>query len=130
MAIQLSDVTLIINETPVGIIPNSLSYTEGLGEQTIRAVSIGGGATEQVYANNLENNYANVKFEMPTTIENIKLARSWKTNQNANAIQMSGTAGGADFTKNISQAALTADYEVPIGTEANISIELMGNTAI
>jgi len=129
MAIQLSDVTLEIAEETVGIIPNSLSYTEGLGEQKLRAVSIGGGATEQVYANDLESNFSVVKFEMPTTIENVKLARKWKSSGNANFISMSGTVGGADFTKTIASAALTADYEVPIGTEANISIEMMGKTA-
>ncbi len=129
MAIQLSDVTLEIAEETVGIIPNSLSYTEGLGEQKLRAVSIGGGATEQVYANDLETNFSVVKFEMPTTIENVKLARKWKSSGNANFISMSGTVGGTDFTKTISEAALTADYEVPIGTEANISIEMMGKTA-
>ena len=129
MAIQLSDVTLEIGDETVGIIPNSLTYTEGLGEQKVRAVSIGGGSVEQVYANDLEGAISTVKFEMPTTIENVSLARLWKTSGNSNFVRMSGSAGGSDFTKSIASAALTADYEVPIGTEANISIEMMGETA-
>jgi len=130
MAIQLSDAALLVNDEAIGIIPNSLVFTEGLGEQKIRAVSIGGGATEQVFANDLETNYAMVKFDMPTTPENVALARSWKTNGNGNVAQIAGETAEGQLTRTITQAALTADYEIPIGTEANISIEMQGNTAI
>ena len=128
--IQLTDAAVLVNDEAVGIIPNSLSFTEGLGEQKIRAVSIGGGATEQVFANDLETNYSMVKFEMPTTPENVTLARSWKTNGNGNVVAIAGETPEGQLTRTFTQAALTADYEVPIGTEANISIEMQANTAI
>lgn len=130
MSIQLTDAALLVNDEAIGIIPNSLSYTEGLGEQKIRVVSIGGGATEQVFANDLETNYSMVKFEIPTTPENVALARSWKSSGNTNKISIAGKTAEGQLTRTISQAALTVDYEVPIGTEANISIEMQGNTAI
>jgi len=130
MSIQLSDAALLVNDEAIGIIPNSLTFTEGLGEQKVRAVSIGGGAVEQVYANDLETNFSMVQFEMPTTPENISLARSWKTNGNGNVVTIAGETAEGQLTRVFTQAALTGNYEVPIGTEANISIEMHGNTAI
>lgn len=110
--------------------PNSLMYTEGLGEQKVRAVSIGGGRTEQVYANDLETNFSVVKFSIPTTPENIALARSWKTNRNQNVVQIAGSTPEGDLTRTFTGAALTKNYEVNIATESDIEIEFQANASI
>jgi hypothetical protein len=128
--IQLSDATVIVNNEAVGIVPNSLSFTEGLGEQNVRAVSIGGGKTEQVFARNVETNFSTVKFELPTTPENVALARAWKTLGNGNVVQIAGVTAEGTLTRTFVQAALTGDYEVNIGTEANVEIEFKASTAI
>jgi hypothetical protein len=129
VAIQLTDVTVIVNNETVGIIPNSLSWTEGFGEQAVRAVSIGGGKTEQVFANDLETNYSKVSFELPTTVGNTDLAREWKTNTNANVVSVMAENADGRVVRTFTQAALTADYEVETGPDANIAIEFMTNSA-
>ena len=128
--IQLTDAAVVANNEVVGIVPNSLKFTEGLGEQAVRAVSIGGGKTEQIYARNLETNFAKLMFDLPTTPENIELARQWKTNGNANVFEVAGETPEGSTTRVFTQAALVGDYEVEIGSEGNISIELKANTAI
>ncbi len=128
--IQLTDATITANDEAVGVMPNSVSYTEGFGEQVVRAVSIGGGKTEQVFANNLETNFSTLKFSIPSTYGNIKLARSWKANANRNVFQIAGSTVEGDVTRTFSAAALINDYEVPIGTEADIEIEIRSNSAI
>lgn len=128
--IQLTDATVLVNNEAVGVIPNSVMFTEGLGEQVVRAVSIGGGKVEQVYARNLETNFSKVKFSMPTTPETVRLARQWKTSGNQNVVQIAGSTPEGTVTRTFTGAALTADYEVPIGTEENIEIEFMANAAI
>ena len=128
--IQLVDAAVLINNEAVAITPNSLKFTEGLGEQTMRAASIGGGKTEQLYAEDIETKYATIMFDLPTTPENIELARSWKANSNNNLVSLSGRTAEKDFTRTFSQAALLSDYEIEIGTEGNISIEFKANTPV
>ncbi len=128
--IQLTDATVLVNNEVVGIMPNTLVYTEGLGEQTIRAVSIGEGKTEQVFARDLETAISMVKFEVPTTPENIALARQWKGNENQNVVQIAGRTAEGELTRTFSGAALVGDYEVQIGTETSIELEFKGSVSI
>lgn len=130
MPIQLTDATVIANNEVIGIIPNSLKWTEGFGEQTQRAMSIGGGKTEQVYANNVETNIGKLMFSLPSTVQNIALARQWKANQNQNVFQVAGETVDGDVTRTFTSAAVTNDFEVPVGTEANIELEIQGNAPI
>ena len=128
--IQVTDAAAIVNSEAVAIVPNSLEFDEGLGEQVVRAMSTGEGKTEQVWANNLETNIGMVKFSIPSTIENIALAKTWKTNKNRNVVQIAGSTDDGDLARTFTQAALTANYKVPIGTEADIEIEFMANAPI
>ena len=130
MGVQVADAAVQVNNNTVAIIPNTLAYTEGKGEQTIRAASAGGGQVEQIYANNVESNFSMVKFELPATVENIELAREWKSNANANLVQLAGSTPEGRVTRTFSQAALLSDYEVPLGSDTNISIEFKSNPAI
>lgn len=128
--IQLTDATLLINNEAIAIIPSSLKFTEGLGEQTMRAASTGGGETETVFSNNVETNISDLMFELPTTPENIRLARSWKTNQDRNAATIAGSTPEGDVTRTFTKAALVNNYEVAIGSETNIPIEFKANKTI
>ena len=128
---QLSDATILVNNEVVIVVPNSVEFDEGLGEQKVRAGSVGGGQTEQIYARDVETNFSGVKFSLHTTPDNVKLARSWKTNSNQNVVAIAGsTSDGKTMTRTFTQAALTGNYKIPIGTEADIEIEFMANTAI
>lgn len=128
--IQLTDAAVIVNNESVGVKPNSVEFDEGRGEQKIRPVSIGEGKTEQVFANDLETNVAMVKFAIPSTVENIALALGWKNNKNRNVIQLAGRTDDGTMTRTFTQAALTANYKIPIGTEADIELEFMANPPI
>ena len=130
MSEQLSNAAVIVNNVPVAIIPNTLAFTEGLGEQNIRAASSGGGQTEQVFSENIEMRYSTVKFELPGTIENIALARGWKVNKNQNLIQISGRTSDGTLSRTFSQAALLTDYEVPLSSDGNITLEFRSNPAV
>ena len=128
--IQVTDATLLVNNEAVGIVPNTLVFTEGKGEQSVRAMSTGGGGVEQVFANNLETNFSTIKFSLPVTIDNVKLAKGWKVNGNQNVVQIAGFTVDGDLTRTFTQAALINDYEVAIGTETDIEIEMNANAAI
>ena len=130
MSIQVTNAAILVNNEAVGIVPNSCEFDEGKGEQRVRVVSIGEGKTEQVYAEDLETNVGGVKFSIPSTTENIALALSWKVNKNRNVVGLAGSTDDGDLARTFTQAALTANYKVPLGTEADIEIEFMANSPI
>jgi hypothetical protein len=130
MPIQIADATVLVNDEVVGVLPNTVSFTEGLGEQKSRAVSIGGGKTEQVTSNDVETNYSMVKFEMPVTVDVVKLAKVWKTNGNANVVQITSQNVEGSMTRSFAEAMLTSDYEVNIGSETSLAVEFKTNASI
>jgi hypothetical protein len=129
MAVQLSNPTVLVNNVQVAVKPNSVVYDEGLGEQTIRAASTGGGSVEQVYSRNVETEFGMVKFEMASTIDNIKLQREWKVAQNQNLVQVFGRTADGDVSRTFTQAAVLNAIEVPLGSDADIAIEFKSNPA-
>ena len=130
MGVQVSDAAVVVNNNTVAITPNSLMFTEGFGEQTVRAASAGGGQVEQIFANNIESNFSTVRFDMPATVGNIALAREWKTASNQNLVQIAGRTPEGNVTRTFTQASLLTDYEVALGSDTNISIEFKANPAI
>ncbi len=125
MAIQITDVAFIVNNESISTVPNTMEFDEGLGEQAVRAMSTGEGSVELVYANNLESNIGMVKVSIPSTVENIRLAKGWKVNRNRNVVTIAGSTDDGDLTRTFIEAALTQNYKIPIGTEADIEIEFM-----
>lgn len=130
MSVQLSDPTVMVNNEVIAVKPNSVKFTEGLGEQNIRAASAGGGQVVQVYSHNIESNFSRVMFEIHPSTENIELARQWKQNRNQNLIQIQGRTPEGDISRTFQQAALLSDYEVELGSDTDISLEFTSDAAI
>lgn len=130
MGVQLADAELSINNDTIAYSPNTLKYTEGRGEQNIRAASGGGGQVEQIYSNDIESNFSDISVEIPATVRNIDLALQWKENQNQNVITIVGSTPEGSLTRTFTQAALLSNYQVELGTETNISLEFKANQAV
>ncbi len=131
MQIQLSDMTVEVNNEALAIIPNTLVYNDGFGEQKVRAMSTGGGGVELVYSNDIESNIGKCNFEIASTPDNAALVRQFKVNLNTNGIRIYGsTSDGKTLTRTFTQAALVNDPEIAIGSETTISLEFMANPAI
>ena len=125
MAQALANPTIVINNVSILIAPNTAVYTEGKGEQTQRAQSGGGGTVDLVFSKNVESFMSKFNIEMFPTKENIELIRTWKSNDNANAISIVDTG----FNRSIANAALINDYEVNLGADTTISLEFVGSQA-
>ena len=127
MAVQISDAGVVVNNVGVNIMPNSLSYDEGFGEQTVTVQSAGNGKISTVYANDVETNVGMVKFSMKSTIENIALARKWKSNGNRNAVAVIAQTPDGNLTRNFSGMALVNNYEVQLSADGVMDLEFRGN---
>lgn len=124
--IRLANPTILVNNNAIAIVPNSCTYTEGLGEQKVEPQSAGGNRVETVYSEDISSRMSTFKFEVANTEYHIELLREWKLNRNANAI----SATGNTFTRTFTNMALTSNYEVSLGADTNITVEFMGDPAV
>lgn len=129
MAVQISDPSVVVNNVAVAIVPNSLEFSEGLGEQEILTQSAGGGSIEQVYSDNVETALGMVKFSMRSTVANIDLVRSWKSNRNRNAVTVTATNDDGTLTRTWTNCAIVSDYTVALSSDGEIEIEFKGDKA-
>lgn len=131
MAIALADPSVVVNNEPVAVVPNSVKFTEGAGEQTMRAASTGGGGVQQVFSNNIETNFSKVMFSVFNDIETIEDLRGWKKNSNQNVVVITGkTPDGKTLRRTFNQAAMLNDYEVALGSDTTIDVEFSSNAAV
>lgn len=130
MATQLSDASLIVNNEVWAIVPNSLVFTEGQGEQSIKAASLGGGSVEQIFSHNIETNFSMVKAELYATKDAIEDTKLVKSNLNNNVVQIVGSTPEGSITRTFTQAALLTDPEKALGTDTTIPLEFKANPAI
>lgn len=133
MAVVIANPQVEVNNVAFAIKPNSLAFTEGFGEQIVRAASAGGRSVVQIFADNIEDNFSDVKFSLDNTIENIEAARVWKTQPGVNGIVVSGTVTDGTTSKNFrrvfNKASLTNNYEVPLGADVSLDLEFKSDPA-
>ena len=130
MATQLANATVLINNQAFAIVPNTLVFTEGQGEQTIKAASTGGGGVEQIYTDDVETKFSMVKFELFATVDGIEDTKSIKSQLNNNVVQIFGNTPEGSITRTFTKAALLTDPEKALGTDTTIPVEFKSNPAI
>jgi len=131
MSIALADPSIVVNNEPVAVVPNSVKYTEGDGEQTMRAASTGAGGVQQVYSQNIETNFSKIMFELFNDIDSIEDLRGWKKNSNMNVVVLTGkTPDGKVLRRTFNQSAVLNDYEVNLGADTTINVEFSSNSAV
>ena len=129
MSEQLSDVSVEINDETFFILPNTLKFKEGFGEQSVRNQSAGNGVIDQVYSNDVETMIGDVKFEIAATVPAVNAVRAVKNNKNQNSVVITATTQDGTLTRSYANCALVNDYEVNIAADGNIELEFMGNRA-
>ncbi len=128
MTSQLNDITILVNNQQIAYTADSLSWKDGFGEYNVRNAVVGGGQTERIFSKDLASKFGMVKFTMPSTIENEANKRAWKSNDDANVVELIGPAG-SNFTKIFTESAILDDPETAAATDGNIEIEFSSNPA-
>ena len=116
----ISNPTIIVNNSPVLIMPNSVSYTEGFGEYQKRVVAAG--ATRRtVFSEDVSTAKSNIKFNLPATNDALEIVRSWKVAKDNNVIQIIDNDTG--FSRNFPKAALLTDVENNLTFDGELELE-------
>jgi hypothetical protein len=126
---EITTPTIVINNIPVFIVPNSFEFTEGTGEQAMRVASAGGASTVSVYSDDVKTHLSEVKFKVysvDASIDNIKI---WKANRAENVITASANVTG-DFTRTFNGAALLNEPKVTLGADSTVDFEWKSSPAV
>lgn len=127
MAIQtLANPTVEVNDAPIAIIPNSLSYKKGQGDKTVKAQSAGGNAIEVVISENAETKVSMVKFKMFNTKENFDMINAWTDNINGNTIRLSE----GELVESFRTMVVTSEPERMIGADGEAEITFEGTPVL
>jgi len=122
---KIVDPQVVINNDAVKVVPNSVSYTEGFGEQKSEVQSAGGGVTEKVDSQNVETALSTVKMSFFPTLANIELARSLKAGEAA----VIAITDGEGFSRTFICATLNNDPDINLGSDEQIDLEFMTQPA-
>jgi hypothetical protein len=125
---RIATPTVTIDNVVFAIVPNTFTYTEGLGEQNVRPQSSGGGSVTITVATNVETCFSSVKFSVENTQVNIEALRRVKSTSSFHVIAFFDNKLG--FTRTVQQAVLTNNYDVGLGADTPISLEFMGAPAV
>ena len=132
MTFAISDPSVVVNNEPVGIAPGTVKFTEGKGEQKMRAQSTGNGKVDAIYSQDVTTQFSMVKFELYNDIDSIEIARDWKDLLNGNVVTVTGkdVTTGKVITRTFRKAALVSDYEVEFGSESTFEVEFCSLPAV
>ena len=120
----LSVQTILVNDIPTYIVPNSIEYDTGFGEINVRSASIGGSGSTSVHTENAENKIGRVKFEMYVTEGARAAIRGWKLLVAGNRV--SGVQkGGSPFVLN--GASMTNNPTFNPTADGTVEVEFMGD---
>lgn len=124
--LTLNNPTVEVNDNPIAIVPNSLSYKKGRGEKSVKAQSAGGNAIETVVTQNAETKVSMVKFKLYPTKENFDLADVWIDNINGNTIRLSE----GELTESFRGMVTTNEPERMVGADGELEIEFQGQPVL
>ena len=128
---QLADAVVMVNDSIVQLVPDSLEMDEGLGEQKALPQSEGGGKVTQLFSNDLTTNFATISWQMRTTVDHVEQILEWKQNANRNVVNIAAEdSDGKDLTRVFTQALLGGNYKIQIQSEGVVDIEFMANAPI
>lgn len=129
MSTQLNNVFIRINNEQIAYTADSLKFSLGKGEASMRSATAGGDQVDVIFSQDLSSLVGKVSFAMPATEENIAYVRKTKNNRNQNVVELVG-ATGSSFTVTFGGMAIVNDPEYNLSSDGNIDLEFHGNPAV
>ena len=117
---QISDPSVVVNDITVNVVPNSVSYKSGKGEQSVKVQSAGNGLVSVVTSTNVETKKGMVKFSVYSTEQAIALKELWQSNGGGNVIEL----GSVNLT--MSQGTMVTDPEITLSDDGKVELEFQG----
>ena len=129
--IILSDPQITLNDDLLTIVGNSVSYTTGDGERSIKAAGTGGGKAVLTISENVESKFSTAKFAVFTTVENADIVEQAIKRLNSNVLVVSGTDPfGNNLRKTFTNAVITNNPEFNLVADGQIDVEISSDPVV
>lgn len=124
--IILVDASVEVDDEPVTIEGNSITYVEGFGESSVKAASKGGRPVI-VTSEDITTKIGKIMFEMPATVASANTSRDFRARGAGRVVKISGTdPAGNRLGRTLRQGMMTNDPDKSIQNEGKITVEFSG----
>lgn len=128
--IALSTPSVIVNNEPWNIVPNSLVYDGGEVEISVKALSAGGSKTESVHYENAEGAVSMVKFELAMTTDVDEKVAELKSNIATNVVSFVQKVAQQNVKRTFKGMSLVNRVERNTGADGTVELEFQGDQMI
>ena len=124
--IILVNASVEVDDEAITLEGNTLVLVEGQGTTTTKAASKGGRVVA-VHSEDITSKVGMIKFEMPSSIASMNLARDIKARGPGRVVRVYGTdASGQRLGRTLSQGVMSKDPEKAVQNEGKLPIEFAG----
>ena len=129
--IILNDPQVTLNDELLAIVGNSVSYTTGDGERSIKAAGTGGGKGVLTISENIETKISTAKFSVFTTVRNSDTIDQAIKRLNNNVLVIAGTDPfGNSLRKTFTNTIVTNNPEFNLASDGQIDVEISSDPVV
>ena len=129
--IILNDPQVTLNDELLAIVGNSVSFTTGDGERSIKAAGTGGGKGVLTISENVETKISTAKFSVFTTVRNSDTIEQAIKRLNNNVLVMAGTDPfGNSLRKTFTNATVMNNPEFNLQADGQIDVEMSSDPVV
>lgn len=122
--VGLSVPSILVNNVPIDIVPNSFEYEVGYGEINVRSASVGGGSSTTIHTEDAENKIGMCKFQLFITDTSRAAIAGWKLLIAGNVISAVQN-GASPFVLN--GASMTNNPTFAASADGTVEVEFKGD---
>lgn len=127
----LSDPQVTLNDELLAIVGNSVSYTTGDGERSVKAAGTGGGKPVLTISENVETKISTAKFGVFATAQNADTIEQAIKRLNNNVLVIAGTDPfGNSIRKTFTNALVMNNPEFNLQQDGQIDVEMSSDPAV
>jgi len=115
----------------LAVVGNSVSYTTGEGERSLKAAGTGGGKGVLTISENIETKISTAKFSVFSTVENVDLIDQSIKRLNNNVLVIAGTDRfGNSLRKTFTNSVITNNPEFNLQQDGQIDVEISSDPVV
>jgi len=126
----LSVMSVILNNEPISIVPNSLEYEGGEAEVIVENATTGGGRNESVHMEDASTAIGKVKFQMYNTRELDQLIAECKSQTGGNVVQLVERVQNQNVVRTFKGQSLVNKVARKAGSDAKVPFEFEGDQMV
>ena len=127
----LNDPQVTLNDELLAIVGNSVSFTSGDGERSVKAAGTGGGKGVLTISENVETKISTGKFSVFTTVGNVDIIDLAIKRLSNNVVVIAGTDPfGNSIRKTFTNAIIMNNPEFNLQADGQIDIEFSSDPVV